>query len=246
MSIRLSVIVPCYNEADNLPALFDAFRAAVGERADIEVVLVNNGSRDRSAEVFAELASQERHAFVRVVTVSVNRGYGFGILAGLRGAAGEFLAWTHADLQTDPKDVLIAFERLSREHEPAKCFLRGRRVGRPLFDRVFTAGMGLFASLMLRSRLRDINAQPKLFHRSLLEQMTDAPHDFSLDLFVLHLANRSGLKVLEQPVGFGARTAGEAKGGGSLRGKYKLTRRTFAFIVELRRKLLAGVGAGVK
>ena len=238
-SPRLSIIVPCYNEADNLPTLFDAFRAVVAGHPDVEVVLVNNGSKDRSAEVFAELLAWPEHGFVRLVNVPVNQGYGFGILSGLRAARGEYLAWTHADLQTDPKDVLLGFARMLDESQPERCFLRGRRIGRPLFDRLFTAGMSGIASLALRSKLYDINAQPKIFHRDLLDQMTDAPHDFSLDLFTLHLANKQGLKILEQPVHFGERHAGEAKGGGSLRGKYKLTRRTFAFILELRRKLFA-------
>ena len=237
MSTALSIIVPCYNEADNLSELFRAFRDVVGTRTDIEVVLVNNGSKDRSAEAFDELSSQPEYSFVRVVNVPVNQGYGFGILSGLREAKGEFLAWTHADLQTDPHDVLLGFEKVMQQSEPAKCFLRGRRIGRPLFDRIFTSGMSFIATLALRSRLYDINAQPKLFHRDLLEHMHDAPWDFSLDLFVLHLANRQGLKILEQPVNFGERKHGEAKGGGSLRGKYKLTKRTFKFIFELRQKL---------
>ncbi|VTS04945.1 glycosyltransferase family 2 protein [Tuwongella immobilis] len=239
MSRTLSIIVPCYNEADNLPTLFTAFREAVGDRTDVEVVLVNNGSTDRSASVFTEQLTLPGHVSFRVVKVAHNQGYGFGILSGLRAAKGEFLAWTHADLQTDPRDVLTGFDRMRELPEPERTFLRGRRIGRPLFDRIFTVGMGWLASMALGSRLVDVNAQPKCFHRSFFETWSDAPHDFSLDLYALHQANLAKLAIVELPVHFGERKHGEAKGGGSLRGKIKLTRRTLSFILALRRKLKA-------
>ena len=242
--MKLSIIVPCYNEADNLPALVGAFREALGGRHGVEAVLVNNGSTDHSAQVFGELLARPDNRFARVVTVPVNKGYGYGILSGLCEGRGEFLAWTHADLQTDPRDVLHGFDRLSAEPEPAKCFLRGRRTGRPWFDRCFTLGMSVIASVALRSRLYDINAQPKLFHRSLLEHLDDAPWDFSLDLYVLHLANRLGLKILEEPTFFGERKHGQAKGGGTMRGKIRLTRRTLSFIFQLCRRQAVQRGQG--
>lgn len=97
--------------------------------------------------------------------------------------------------------------------------------------------MSLLASLTLRARLFDINAQPKMFHRSLLDRLPNPPNDFSLDLFLLYTARRLGLTVLEQPVDFSARKHGEAKGGGTLAGKWRLIRRTYTYILTLRREL---------
>lgn len=231
----LSIVVPCYNEAGNLPGLIDRFRTLIADRPAVEVVLVNNGSTDDSAAVFAvRLRPGER---VRVVNVPVNRGYGYGIMTGLRAARGRFLAWTHADLQTDPADVLTAYDLVRRQPDAEKCFVRGRRVGRPAFDRLFTAGMSVVATSLLRSPLRDINAQPKLFPRAFLHDLTNPPDDFSLDVYALYTANRKGYRVLEVPVRFGKRKVGEAKGGGSLKGKYRLTKRTFGFLVALRKRV---------
>jgi glycosyltransferase involved in cell wall biosynthesis len=124
----LSIVVPCYNEAGNLPGLIDRFRELIAKRPGVEVVLVNNGSTDDSAAVFAvRLRPGER---VRVVNVPVNRGYGFGILSGLREAKGNYLAWTHADRQTDPGDVLAAFDLVRVQKDAGKCFVRGRPAGR--------------------------------------------------------------------------------------------------------------------
>ncbi len=236
---KLSVVVPCYNEGGNLVALVRRFREALAGHDDVELVLVNNGSRDHSALVLACELERPENQFARRVDVPVNQGYGFGILSGLRAAGGEYLAWTHADLQTDPADVLLGFERLLADDEPQRCLVRGRRVGRPLVDRAFTIGMGWVASAALATPLVDINAQPKIFHRRLLAEMSGAPWDFSLDLYVLYLAQQQGLKIIEQPVRFGMRTHGEAKGGGSLRGKARLTRRTLQYIFRLRRQLRA-------
>ena len=235
--MKLSIVVPCYNEAENIPLVLERFRAVLSARPQCELLLVDNGSTDRSAEVFAcELAKPENR-FARLVHVPVNQGYGFGILSGLRAARGEYLAWTHADLQTDPADVLLGFDRLLSHPHPERCFLRGSRVGRPGFDKLFTAGMGLVASTALGAPLRDINAQPKIFPRTLFESFKNPPSDFSLDLYALYQAHRSGMTILEQPVHFGVRQHGEAKGGASLRGKVRLTRRTLTYIFRLRREL---------
>ncbi len=242
--MKLSLIVPCYNEKPNLRLLIEHFRKAIGTQPDVELILVDNGSTDGSADVFREELSRPENQFARVVTVPVNLGYGFGIISGLRAARGEFLGWTHADLQTDPKDLIVGFSKLLAESEPTRCFLRGRRIRRGLFDSAFTAGMSVVASAALGTWLHDINAQPKLMHRSFFESLTAAPDDFSLDLYVLYAAKKAGLKVLELPVTFAKRNAGDAKGGGTLRGKFKLIRRTFRYIFSLRRGLSPKVKKG--
>jgi len=105
--VKLSLIIPCYNEAKNLPLLLERC-ASLGNSENIEVVLVDNGSSDNSSEVLQRLLPKFPHC--RSVRVEINQGYGFGILAGLKAAHGNLLAWTHADMQTDPKDILQALE----------------------------------------------------------------------------------------------------------------------------------------
>lgn len=240
--MELSIIVPCFNEADNLELLLAEFRRAIGGRRDIELLVVNNGSTDDTSLIMEGLLANPENAFARELVVPENKGYGYGILCGLRAGQGRFLAWTHADLQTHPADVLNAFARMQAAASPRRTLVRGIRRGRPLFDRVFTVGMGVVASWLLGSHLHDINAQPKLFHRDLLELMEEAPSDFSLDLYVLHVANQCGLDVQEVPVEFASRHRGKAKGGGSLRGKIRLMRRTMTYMLALRRSLRADSG----
>ncbi|MDX2146036.1 MAG: glycosyltransferase family 2 protein [Planctomycetota bacterium] len=237
MAPALSIVIPCYNEAGNIPLILERLRAAVGSRRDVEVLLVNNGSKDNSTAVFSSELAKPGHEFARVVVVEVNQGYGFGILSGLRAAQGQFLAWTHADMQTDPTDVLLGFDQLLKQPQPEQCFLRGRRKARPPLDAFFTFGMSIVGSLALGVWLHDINAQPKILHRSFFATWIDPPRDFSLDLYALYTAKRAGLTILSRPVFFTKRIHGEAKGGGTLKGKWKLVKRTFAYIAKLRREL---------
>ncbi len=230
--MELSVVIPCYNESRNLRRLFGAVARSMPPDLAIEVIFVDNGSTDDSARVFAELLP--RYPYARAVTVPVNQGYGHGILMGLRGASGRVVGWTHADLQTDPGDVVDGYRAFRERLIEGRTVLKGRRIDRPLVDRLCTGGMSLIASLALGGRFSDVNAQPKLFPRALLDDMADAPRDFSLDLYLLWLAGRKGHAVVEHPVVFGKRTQGEAKGGGTLRLKWKLTRRTLGFIGTLR------------
>lgn len=227
------MIVPCFNEGDNLRKLVDRFRESIEGEEGVQLVIVENGSTDHSAELLRRLAEDPRNGFMRVVTVDRNRGYGYGIISGLRWARAEFLAWTHADLQTDPADVMAGYRAIRSAPDPRLTLVRGRRVGRPLFDRLFTAGMSMAASVLLGARLRDINAQPKIFHRDLLNNMQDAPHDFSLDVYLLLLARRMRLAVIEFPVVFHARMHGTPKGGGSLVGKLRLSARTLSYLIRM-------------
>jgi glycosyltransferase involved in cell wall biosynthesis len=238
----LSFVVPCYNEAANLPKLFEKLIHGLPADLTVEVILVDNGSTDDTARVLRELLP--RCASARSVRVPVNKGYGYGILAGLRETRADVIGWTHADLQTDPADVVDGFRQLRARPDWQRLVLKGRRVGRPLFDRLFTHGMSAVASAALGIRVSDVNAQPKLFPRALLGAMGEAPHDFSLDLYLLWLAHTTGHLVIEHPVEFGKRVHGEAKGGASLRGKWRLTRRTLQFILKLRRRIRAASPGG--
>mgnify|MGYP006082629969 CR=1 FL=1 len=236
--IKYSITLPCYNEEQNIPNIFKRFQDALGVRRDIEVILVNNGSTDNSGQVLAKEKEKPENYFSKIVSVTKNQGYGFGILSGLKESRGEFLGWTHADLQTDPYDIVRAVDILENRDDVKTILLKGKRIKRNIFDELFTSGMSIISSFALQSKLNDVNAQPKIFHRSFYKLIVEnAPYDFSLDLYILYKANIMKLKIVELPVAFDKRLYGESKGGGTLKGKIKLIRRTWAYIFELRRKL---------
>jgi len=238
--INLSIVIPCYNESKSLPRLFLTCINAAKGRNDIEFIFVNNGSNDETQIVLDQLFSQDNYTFGKSVHVPINKGYGFGILQGLAAAEGRILSWTHADLQTDPKDVILAYELYKVELESNQCIVKGERKGRNFFDNLFTGGMSVMASFFLNQKLWDINAQPKIFHRNFMNHLTNAPYDFSLDLYLLFVANKIKISINSFPVFFSNREFGVAKGGGTLKGKFKLIKRTIGYIIELRNDIIKG------
>ncbi len=236
---KLSITVPCYNEVKNVPLIIEAFKKAVGNRKNIEVILVNNGSTDDSANVFKNELSKEQNSIFKLVNVEKNQGYGFGILSGLEAASGDVLAWTHADMQTDPADVIKGFDLYSKENNE-EVFIKGKRKNRAALEFIFTFGMQIIASIALKTYLDDINAQPKIFSKNFYQKFikNQAPHDFSLDLFVLYIAKKNNLRIKEIEVNFAKRIFGEAKGGGSWKTRIKLIKRTLSYIFELKKSLI--------
>ncbi|MBM3554365.1 MAG: glycosyltransferase family 2 protein [Alphaproteobacteria bacterium] len=237
MEPLLSLVIPAFNEAKNLPLIAARVRAAF-HRSDIEVIIVDNGSVDESPRVLAELLAGD--PVLRSVRVEINQGYGFGILFGLKAARGRILAWTHADMQTDPADVLRGLEFFEGVADPSRLFVKGRRFGRPIADVVFTMGMAAFETTLLGVPLWDINAQPTMFHRSFFETWRDPPHDFALDLYAYHRARVAGLEIRRYPVAFGERAHGHSHWNVNWQAKMKFIRRTVGFSLRLRRDLGRG------
>lgn len=232
--IKLSVIIPCYNEEKNISLILNKFNEVI-KTEDIEVILVNNGSLDNSEAVFAELVPN--YNFARVVKVKVNQGYGYGITSGLREAKGDFIGYSHADMQTDPADVIKAFDVIKNAANPKSTYVKGDRKKRKFLDQFFTTGMSIFETIYLRTSLWDINAQPNIFHRSFFNALDNIPKDFSLDLYLLYMAKRKGLDVIRFDVFFPPRIHGESSWNTGLASKWKFIKRTMDFSVKLKKEL---------
>jgi glycosyltransferase involved in cell wall biosynthesis len=230
--IKLSTVIPCYNEEKNIPLLLEKFSEIYGGRKDCELVLVDNGSRDDSARVIAQLLP--KYSFARTVRVDVNQGYGFGILAGLRAARGDFVGWTHADLQTDPYDVMKSYKILEENGWGSDLYVKGNRRNRPLFDQFFTVGMGAFETLFFATPMQDICAQPNFVHRSFFQKQKNPPHDFSLDLFFYLQAKKEGLKIKRFPVLFTSRVHGESSWNKGLKSKFNFIKKMVKSSLEIK------------
>ena len=227
--IKLSIIIPCYNEEQSLNRLVKNCSDHIND--SIEIILVDNGSTDNT---FTRLMKMNLPANIIPVKINNNVGYGNGILVGLQHSNGEIVSWTHADLQTDVSDVLRGFNLFENELKNKLCVVKGVRKNRNHVDSFFTFSMGIYSSLLLNHWLFDINAQPKIFHRSFLEKFKSPPLDFSLDLYLIYFFKTMQLKVKTFPVTFNKREYGEAKGGGTFKGKIKLIKRTLKYIHKLK------------
>lgn len=209
--MRVNIIIPCYNEEDNLWRIRESFLAELklASMVDIRLVLVDNGSADNSRALM--LGTDFAHEAIEIAQVNVNQGYGHGIKQGIRHGDADYYCWTHADLQTPLSDVL-ALAKIGCEN--AKDAMAGKRVthgGQKLQSFIFDT----LASIVMGSKAVDINGQPKFFHHKYKKYMVDdlAPSDFSLDMYFFKIFNQLKTDVGRHPVRFLNREFGEAKGG---------------------------------
>lgn len=231
--MKYSIIVPCYNEELNIHRLVEKLDQVRGAR-NIEYIMVENGSKDKTRQCL-ERECKDRSCF-QIAYVDQNRGYGYGLLAGIKMAQGDYIGWIHADLQVSPMEIMHFVDYIERQQAGERYFLKGVRDNRSMVEHFFTAGMTAYASIMLGQYLYDIGAIPVLFHRSLLEQMDkNIPYDFSIETYVYARAKRSDLVVKRFRIHMGQRTSGASSWNKGLFSKIRQSRVIMQDIRQIRK-----------
>ena len=231
--MNLSIVIPCYNESDNLKLILNRFKEVIDNRS-IEVIVVDNGSTDNTSEILDEILIN--YPFTKRVKVEINKGYGYGILYGLKFAKSDYVGWTHADMQTDPLDVIKAYDIIYKNNN-RNIFVKGNRKGRPIFDNIFTFGMSLFETIFFRTNMFDINAQPNIFPYDFYKTWENPPYDFALDLYAFYMAKINHLKFIRFNVSFPKRVFGKSKWNNGIKSKIKFIKRTLDFSFKLKKEL---------
>lgn len=236
---ELSVVLPCYNESGNLPGILERYRKLAG-RLSLELILVDNGSTDQTAEVLSRELAKPENNFARSVRVEKNIGYGHGIQAGLENAGAPVVAFSHADLQCPPEDVGRAFDLYRTNRPSGPCFVMGRRIGaRPWADKSVTTIYNRLAAVLLGVRTSegnpaDINAQPKVFDRKLITLLARGPKDFTYDLFALYVCVQRGIKLVPFEVTYESRQWGKSKLAANPWVRLKTSLNAFRRLLQLR------------
>ena len=194
---ELSLIIPCYNEEGSIRntavRLVQSFRE---QGVHLELVLVDNGSIDGTGKVIDQLIA-EGNPIIKE-TVSVNQGYGNGILTALRVCRGNFVGFMCADEPVDSRDVVKLY-LLSSRATTLKLFKVRRRfrldgIGRRVVSSIYNVlARVLFGDL----RTMDINAIPKILPREYINRMNLQSRDWFIDAEVMIKAKRMGLDVFE-------------------------------------------------
>jgi glycosyltransferase involved in cell wall biosynthesis len=205
----LSIVLPCFNEAENLPDMVcDALAAAARVCTSYEVLIVDDGSSDGTAEVAATLAEGYRQ--VRLVMHLTNRGYGAAVRTGIAAARMPYILLTDADLQFD----LAELERFVPRLEEADVVL-GYRLRRndPPARRAAAAGWNWLVRLLYGLPFRDVDCAFKLFPRELLQGLvlTSSGALFSTELLVR--TAETGATMTEVGVHHFPRMSGTPTGG---------------------------------
>jgi len=228
MNIHYSLVIPCFNEAACLPTLISEMSLAT-RIYNIEFILVDNGSNDSTPEIFNTISNKN----IMKIRLENNLGYGGGIKAGLAKAHGNYVGWTHADLQYSLTDSL----KCLNNNYSYKHFIKGRRKGRNIFQKFISANMSLFETILFGHLLYDINAQPTIFHKDLLGCMRDIPDDFSIDLYSYVTARKFKFKVFRFNVKFVKRNYGKSSWNTGIKSIFKMSIKTLRYSLNLKRNL---------
>jgi phenylacetate-CoA ligase len=206
--LDLSVIVPCFNEADNIPALIARSKAAL-EAMGIawEMILVDDGSRDRTrAAIEAGAAADPR---VSGAFHEVNRGIVAGWVTGLDQSRGRFVVPLDADLQYRPEDISKLWAAMT---ETGADLVQGWRIASPEHDPArqrYTVMFSRLLNLLFGMNLKDNKSGFILYRREAMAKVMAEREGFLLfQHFVAVAAHAQGLKIIEVPVAFDRRQAG--------------------------------------
>ncbi len=226
----LSVFLPSHNEEGNVERVVRGFVKELPRFADdYEVIVVNDGSRDRTREIAERLAAEDPH--VRVVNHEVNRGYGGAVISGVRAARMPWVLLADGDGQFDPGDI-GKLASLADNND----VVAGRRAHRadPLMRRINGKAWTTLVRVLLGITISDIDCGFKLFRRDLLEQIELRAHGAMISTELMARLTGRGARIAEIDVSHLPRLAGEQSGA-----NLKVVMRAFKELFQLYRELKA-------
>ncbi|MEA3346398.1 MAG: glycosyltransferase family 2 protein [Chloroflexota bacterium] len=204
----ISVVLPAYNEEANVgQAVRRAIQAVAAHTSDYEVIIVDDGSRDRTSEVVQEI--MEEHPQVRLVRHEVNRGYGGALRSGFKAASKDLIFLTASDNQYDPSEIgrLLPF---MEDADIVAGFRAHRRD--PFLRRVYAWAWNALVNLLFGYLSRDVDCAFKLFRREVLEEVTLTSPGAMVDTQLLAGAKLKGFRIREAAVSHFPREAGHQTG----------------------------------
>lgn len=206
MSPTLAAILPAYNEEPNIrPLVEHALEVLPTLVDDFEVIVVDDGSTDGTADVLRELLA-EHHPRLRVITHDENAGFGAAIRTGFVSARSQLVFYTDADRQFDVAE-LEWFMPLVAQYDVVVGF----RVYR--YDTVLRCILSWFynrlVGILFRVRVRDVDCSFKLFRREVIDKLALESTDFFIDTEVVARARKWNFRIIEKGVRHYPRLAGE-------------------------------------
>lgn len=204
----LSVVIPIYNEVDNLQPLYERVTAVMEAHAyPFELILVNDGSRDGSRERLDQLAQQD--ARVKVIHFIRNYGQTAAMSAGFRFASCPLVVTLDADLQNDPQDIPAMLKKLDEGFDVVCGWRRDRQDD--YWTRILPSQLAnKIISMASKVRLHDYGCTLRIYRRAFLE---DIPLYGEMHRFIPIYVTWAGARLVEMPVHHHPRTRGVSKYG---------------------------------
>jgi len=206
--VDLSVVIPVYNEEENLPHLWPELRSVLEPLGLIfEVVFVDDGSRDRSAELIRSFRDVDLR--VRLVRLKANAGETAATDAGFKAAGGRWVVTMDADLQNDPHDIPTLLSHLDR-WDAATGWRVNRSEGDSLVRRISSRVANRTRNLISDESIQDSGCTFRAFRRECLRGLVLYR---GFHRFIPTLLKMRGYRVIEVPVRNRPRRFGQSKYG---------------------------------
>lgn len=200
-----SIVIPAYNESARITATLERLLGYVAEqRWDVEVIVVDDGSRDSTADIVRTYS--EKTPRVRLLQNPKNRGKGYSVRNGMMHANGEILLFTDADLSAPIEEANKLFAAISNGADVAigSRWLQSRLQSKrqPLYRQLFGRLLNLLLRLLLGLKLKDTQCGFKAFTRRAAKALFPMQRieGWTFDPELLYLAKKFGFRVAEVPV----------------------------------------------
>lgn len=220
--MRISVVIPVCNEAENVTPLAREIQAALADHRPFEIIFVDDGSTDETAAAVAA-ARDAGIPEIRLLQHSRRCGQSSAICTGVRAARAEWIATLDGDGQNDPADIPVLLRTLNM-HDASLKLVMGNRTARKdvWLRRISSRAANGVRGRFLRDGTPDTGCGIKLMHRA---TFLDVPRFNHMHRFLPALFQRAGARVVSVPVRHRPRTRGISK--------YGLHNRLWVGIVDL-------------
>ena len=227
----VTLIIPCFNEYESLSLLIKEL-----EKVDsgIEFLIVDNGSKDNTKNYLKNIENKFKN--ISTFYIEKNEGYGHGVFTALSTLQNsEFIGWIHGDLQFEFSELNNVYKDLkSYKFTNKKIFYKGVRYGRSRLDSIFSYFMAKSASIILGTKMLEINAQPTIFSKDLLKSLDNPPKDFSFDTYVYWKAKQLDYQFIRKPFLFPPRQYGESNWNFGLKSRILFSYNLLKYFIKLR------------
>lgn len=204
----ISIFFPCYNEEENVARItLEALEVAPRISDDYEIIIVNDGSRDRTGEIAEQLAKE--NVAVRVIHHDGNKGYGAALQTGFKNAAKELVFYTDGDGQFKIEEITRLLPLIEKAD-----IVSGRRISRqdPFMRKVNAFCWGALVNALFKINVADVDSAFKLYKRKIFDDISLTSQGALIDTEILAKARARGYTITEVGVSHYPRMAGEQTG----------------------------------
>ncbi len=204
--MKISVVVPAYNEQESIPMLYLELKKVLSKYKDYEIIFVDDGSTDKSAEVMEGVNKKDSR--VKVIQLRKNFGKAVALMEGFKSTTGDIIITMDADLQDNPAEIPRFIDKINEGYDLVNGWKYQRKD--PLMKRFFSKIFNFLASKATHVRIHDFNCGFKAYRKEVVKYLNIYGE---LHRYIPALVYSEGFKVCEIKVKHQARKFGKSKYG---------------------------------